>query len=67
MIFIAIYLICGLLINFGINQLEKLEILEEDKASSDSLNQHLVILLWVVIFCSFWYYVIKQVLTTNKN
>ena len=57
--FIITYLAIGLSINYGVSKLDKIEIYDDLKESDKPLNPHLVILLWVVLFTSFCYYLIK--------
>jgi hypothetical protein len=57
--FIITYLVLGLLINYCVSEFDKIKIPDDLKESDKTLNPNLVIILWPILFGSFWYHFIK--------
>lgn len=56
---ITVYLVIGVLINYGVSSLDKIEMFDDKETSDKPLNPHLVILFWPILFASVCYYFFK--------
>ncbi|GAA4801750.1 hypothetical protein GCM10023330_04630 [Litoribaculum gwangyangense] len=61
---IIVYFVIGLLINYCVSVLDKMEIFDDKQASDQTLNTHLVILLWPILFASVCFYFLKGIFNT---
>ena len=61
---ITVYFVIGLLINYGVSCLDKIEIFDDKETTDQTLNPHLVILFWPILFASVCYYFLKGIFNT---
>jgi len=60
--FLITFLIIGILLNYTISKLDKIQTYEEVRDSDKAISPHLVILLWPILFCSICYFLVKEFL-----
>lgn len=60
--FLITYLIFGILLNYAISELDKIQTYNEDADSDEDVSQHLIILLWPILFCGICYILLKEIL-----
>lgn len=60
--FLITYLIFGILLNYAILELDKIETYDEVADSDEDVSYHLIILLWPVLFCCICYHLFKEIL-----
>jgi len=60
--FLITYLIIGILLNYTISELDKIQTYDEVRDFDKDVSPHLVILLWPILFFSICYFLVKEFL-----